>query len=322
MYKITYEDRCVIEKRREEGWGCRKIAKALGLSKTAVFHELKSKSNQTGKYKAEIAHFKSQQIRHRYKHSQRKINNSQILDIVEKQLKRKKSPYDIACYIKRKYPKPFHISYETIYNIIFSCKNTASHRCENWYKQLRYKCKKRHVRGYLSLYRAKKRYFPSLTKMSEAARKQFSVWEVDTMYLKSGFIVAAVERLSKKIMAAPIPNLKAETMNHAMRFLFSRVVKVAAVICGRGSENIHFTNWQRFLHARVYACAPGSPWQKGLVESSIRQLRCTFKRDRLYSTISNKEIYTEAARLNNMHRFSLNGKNSNQIYYQNLAKAS
>ena len=51
MYKITYEDRCVIEKRREEGWGCRKIAKALGLSKTAIFHELKSKSNQTGKYK-------------------------------------------------------------------------------------------------------------------------------------------------------------------------------------------------------------------------------------------------------------------------------
>ena len=97
---------------------------------------MKSKSNGSGKYEAEQAHFKSQQIRCRYKHSQRKINNSQILDIVEKQLKRKKSPYDIACYIKKKYPKNLHISYETVYKIIFSCRNTASHRCENWYKQL------------------------------------------------------------------------------------------------------------------------------------------------------------------------------------------
>ena len=123
-------------------------------------------------------------------------------------------------------------------------------------------------------------------------------------------------------MAVRIPNLRAETMDQAMRFLFSRVPKMLAIICDRGSENVHFRNWQKFLNARVYACDPGSPWQKGLVEGSIRQLRCTFKRDRLYSTISNKEIYTEAARLNNMHRFSLNGKNSKQIYYQNLAKAS
>ena len=92
--------------------------------------------------------------------------------------------------------------------------------------------------------------------MSERAKKQFSIWEVDTMYLRSGFIVAAVERVSKKIMAVRIPNLRAETMDQAMRFLFSRVPKILAIICDRGSENVHFRNWQRFLHARVYACAP------------------------------------------------------------------
>ena len=235
MYKITYEDRCVIEKKRKEGWGCRKIAKELGLSKTAIFHELKSKSNLDREYRADCAHFQSEMIRYRFKKEQRKINNLPILNLVEKQLHRKKSPYDIACYIKKKYPKKLHISHETIYKIIFSYKNIARHKCENWYKQLRYKCKKRHVRGHLSPYRAKKKYFPSLRKISETAKKQFSVWEVDTMHLRSGFIVVAVEKVSKKIMAMRIPNLKAETMDQAMRFLFSRVVKdTHAIICDRG----------------------------------------------------------------------------------------
>lgn len=322
MYKIKYEDRCVIEKKRKEGWGCRKIARELGLSKTAVFHELKSKSDQNGEYRADFAHFRSEKIRYRFKKEQRKIEKPEILDLVKRQLKRKKSPYDIACYIKRKYPKALHISHETIYKIIFSCKNIAYHRCENWYKRLRYKCKKRHVRGYLSPYRAKKKYFPSLRKISQKDKKQFSVWEIDTMHLRSGFIVVAVEKVSKKIMAALIPNLKAKTMDHAMRFLFSRVPKISAIICDRGSENSSFKNWQRFLNTRVYACDPGSPWHKGLVEGSVKQLRYTFKRDTIYSSISDKELYKEVARLNNMHRLSLNGKNSNQIYYQNLAKAS
>ena len=322
MYKITYDDRCVIEKRRQEGWSYRAIARELGVSKTAIFHEVKSKSNRNGKYEAEAAHLHSELMRHRLKKEQRKINNPEILNLVEKQLSRKKSPYDIACYIKKKYPKPLHISHETIYNIIFSCKNIVHHRCENWYKQLRYKHKKRHVRGYLSSYRAKKKYFPSLRKMSEKAKKLFSVWEVDTMHLRSGFIVVAVERVSKKIMAMRIPNLQAETMDQAMRFLFSRVAKIHAIICDRGSENAHFTNWQRFLNTRVYACDPSSPWQKGLVESSIRQLRCTFKREMHYEKVSNKELYLEVARLNHMHRASLNGRSGHEIYHQNLLKVS
>ena len=92
MYKITYEDRCVIEKRRKEGWSYRRTARELGLSKTAIFHEVKSKSNGSGKYEAEQAHFRSGITRRRLKTEQRKINNPEILNLVEKQLKREKSP--------------------------------------------------------------------------------------------------------------------------------------------------------------------------------------------------------------------------------------
>ena len=195
------------------------------------------------------------------------------------------------------------------------------HRCENWYKHLHYKHKKKHLRGYLSQYRAKRKYFPSIRNISKQRKQYFSVWEVDTMYLRSGFIVVAVEKVSKKIMAMPISDLRAETMSNAMRFLFARVPQISAIICDRGSENVSFKNWQRFLNTRVYACDPGSPWQKGLVENTIRQLRYTFKRNTDYKNITNKGVYKEVARLNNMHRNYLNGLTSKQVYYQNLAKS-
>ena len=89
MCKITYDDRCVIEKKRNEGWSYRGIARELGLSKTAIFHEVKSKLNQSGKYEAELADFRSEAIRSRLKVEQRKINKPEILDIVERQLKGK-----------------------------------------------------------------------------------------------------------------------------------------------------------------------------------------------------------------------------------------
>ena len=322
MSKITYEDRCVIEKNHKEGVSYRKTAAELGLSKTAVYYEVQTKKNPDGTYKADAANFRSQEIRYRLKINQRKIKNPEILDIIEKQLKRKKSPYDISCCIKQKHPKKYHISYETIYNIIFSYKNMMNHRCENWYKHLRYKHKKRHKRGHSSRHRQRNKYFHSLKNISKQRKEAFSVWEVDTMYLYSGFIAVAVDRVSKKIMAMPIPALKAEIMDKAMRFLFARVPQISAIICDRGSENVSFKNWQRFLNTRVYACDPGSPWQKGLVESTIRQLRCTFGRNTKYENITNKDVYKEAARLNNMRRSSLNGMTSNEVYYQNLAKVS
>ena len=154
MSKITYTERCVIEKKHKEGVSYRQIAKELGFSKTAIFYEVKTKKNKNGIYNAERSHFHSQKIRYRLKINQRKIHNPEILKIIEKQLKREKSPYDISCYIKKQYPRQYHISHETIYNIIFSYKNIMYHECENWYKYLHYKHKKRHVRGYFTPYKA------------------------------------------------------------------------------------------------------------------------------------------------------------------------
>ncbi len=71
------------------------------------------------------------------------------------------------------------------------------------------------------------------------------------MYLHGGFIAVAVERISRKIMAMPISNLKADTMTKALQFLFSRVDKIDAMMIDRGSENSSFSVCETpaYLHA-------------------------------------------------------------------------
>ncbi len=93
------------------------------------------------------------------------------------------------------------------------------------------------------------------------------------MHIKHGYIFVAVETLSKKVMAHLLYDLKAETIQLAYRYLFSRIDEITAVICDRGSENSGFRNIQRMLHTVVYFCDAGKPYQKGLVEQTNGLLR-------------------------------------------------
>ena len=142
------------------------------------------------------------------------------------------------------------------------------------------------------------------------------------IYYGRGFIAVAVERVSRKIMAMPIANLKADTMARALQFLFARVEKIDAIIIDRGTENSRFRDIQRMLNTRIFACDPGAPWQKGLVENSIHLLRYTFPRKTRYEDISENDVYKAVANLNSMHRVVLNGKSSREVYSQNLLKVS
>ena len=220
-------------------------------------------------------------------------------------------------YLKDKYKNDpsRQISHETIYKILFDFKNIV-HTCGEWYKYLKIKNKKSDKRGYLSKTREEKQYFNSLYELSYQERKLRHVWQIDTMYIKGGFILVVVEVSSKKVFAKRIPNLKARTVSEAMQFIFSRVEYVRAIICDRGSENYEYKNWEKFLDTKVYACDPGCPYQKGLVENTIRLLRYWFSRKKEYSSVSDKDVYKASARLNNMYRNSLNKKTANQVYYR------
>ena len=89
-----------------------------------------------------------------------------------------------------------------------------------WYKYLKKKTKKSYPRRNKRRY---KTYYPSLRKLGLDKKNLANLWFIDTFYIKGGDIVIAVENVSKKVMMELIPNLKAETMNIALRNLFCKV---------------------------------------------------------------------------------------------------
>ncbi len=75
-----------------------------------------------------------------------------------------------------------------------------------------------------------------------------------------------------------------------------------------------FRNIQRMLHTVVYFCDAGKPYQKGLVEQTNGLLRRYLPRSTDARTLTQKEVYKYATRLNNMRRVSLKGRNAREIY--------
>ena len=75
---------------------------------------------------------------------------------------------------------------------------------------LKKKNKKWHKRGYLSKTRAIRPYFGSIHDIPTENRNKQGTWQIDTMYIKNGFIFVAVEVISKKIFARLVPDLKSK----------------------------------------------------------------------------------------------------------------
>ena len=71
--------------------------------------------------------------------------------------------------------------------------------------------------------------------MPERLNKSFGVWQIDAMHICKGYILVCVEVVSKKVMALPIKHLTSEACLQALKFLFSRVENIKAIICDRGA---------------------------------------------------------------------------------------
>ena len=313
---LTYQQRCVIQEKIKEKKSYQQIADRIGKTKAAIAYEVKNKRIK-GEYRANYAQDLTELRRASANSLRAKYANQKLINWICKLMKRKRSPRDIAMRSKDKLylQKDMQISHETIYKIVFNFKNNKNFKhLADLYQYLPRKNKKRHIRGHLNPYRAYNRYWRSIHRMPARLKKSFGVWQIDVMHIFKGYILVCVEVVSKKVMALPIKHLTSETCLQALQFLFSRVENIKAIICDRGAENTKFKEMQRMLNTRVYACDPGCPWQKGLVEGTIRLLRKDFPGNYDYKNITNKKVYRATALFNSMYRVSLGGQTTNQVY--------
>ena len=115
-------------------------------------------------------------------------------------------------------------------------------------------------------------------------------WEGDLLCgSRNSFIVSLVERHSRYVMLAKVPNRDTQTVVNALirqaRKLPDELYK--SLTWDRGKELADHKRFTMETHIDVYFCDPQSPWQRGSNENTNRLLRQSFSaRNRPRSTLA------------------------------------
>ncbi len=133
-------------------------------------------------------------------------------------------------------------------------------------------------------------------------------WEGDLLCgSKNSFIVTLVERHSRYVMLAKIPNKNTETVVNA---LIKQAHKLPdelykSLTWDRGKELADHRRFTMETDIAVYFCDPQSPWQRGSNENTNRLLRQYFPKKTDLAPHSQAHLNRIARRLNERPRKTL-----------------
>jgi len=133
-------------------------------------------------------------------------------------------------------------------------------------------------------------------------------WEGDLLCgSKNSFIVTLVERHSRYVMLAKVPNRDTQTVVNALirqaRKLPDELYK--SLTWDRGKELADHKRFTMETDIDVYFCDPQSPWQRGSNENTNRLLRQYLPRGTDLASHSQAQLNTVARQLNERPRKTL-----------------
>jgi len=238
--------------------------------------------------------------------------NRHLSYVIARKLKSKWSPEQIAGWLKREYPKEElkRVSHETIYRSL--------------YIQARGVLKKellQHLRTKRVIRRSKhsslkKNGLGKITNTVSISERPASAedravpghWEGD-LICGSGnsYIATLVERHSRYVMLAKLPNRYTETVINALIKQAHSLPKelYKSLTWDRGTEMADHRRFTLATDIDVYFCDPHSPWQRGSNENTNRLLRQYFPKGTDLSVHSQVKLNAVARQLNERPRKTL-----------------
>jgi IS30 family transposase len=231
----------------------------------------------------------------------------QLRQAVAAKLERNWSPEQIAGWLKRTHPEDCQVSHETIYRSL--------------YVQARGVLKKElllHLRSRRSIRRSrhatqKGRHIVNAVSIRKrpASIEDRAVpghWEGDLLCgSKNSNIVTLVERHSRYVMLAKVPNRETQTVVNALikqaRKLPDELYK--SLTWDRGAELADHQRFTMETKIAVYFCDPQSPWQRGSNENTNRLLRQYFPHGTDLKSYSQAHLNSVARELNERPRKTL-----------------
>jgi IS30 family transposase len=238
--------------------------------------------------------------------------NRHLQRVISKKLTIHWSPEQIAGWLKRKYPneEQNQVSHETIYRSLFVQARGVLKK-----ELMQYLRSKRTIRRskHASLKRDGLGQIKDAVSIRErpASVEDRAVpghWERDLIGgSKNSYIATLVERHSRYVMLAKVPNKDTQSVVSALIKQSQKLPRelYKSLTWDRGKE---LSDHKRFTLATdidVYFCDPQSPWQRGSNENTNRLLRQYFPKGTDLSTHSQAHLNKIARQLNERPRKTL-----------------
>jgi IS30 family transposase len=289
------------------GRSVRDMAQAMGRAASTISREI-ARNGGTQRYRAAMADKRAWKQALRPKMC-KLAQNAQLRQAVAAKLERNWSPQQIAGWLKRKHPgdEAFQVSHETIYRSLYV--QTRGVLKKQLVQHLRMHRAIRHSRHATQ----KGSRIPNAVSIRErpASVEDRAVpghWEGDLLLgAKSSQIITLVERQSRYLMLAKIPNRTTQTVIAALirqaRRLPDELYK--SLTWDNGGELADHRSFSIATDVEVYFCDPRSPGQRGSNENANGLVRQYLPKGKDLAPLSQAQLNRIARDLNERPRKTL-----------------
>jgi transposase, IS30 family len=289
------------------GLALREIARRLGRAPSTISREVAATGGREH-YRAYLAHRRAFEVSRRPKTP--KLANAELAGVVASLLECWWSPRQISRHLKRAFANDpmMQVSYETIYQSLY-VQGRGELRKE-LVRCLRSGRAKRKAHGRLETRGRIKHMVNISERPAEVADRAVpGHWEGDLLAGAGGksHIATLVERSTRYVMLAKIPNAKAQTVASALSALVTRLPTELwrSLTWDQGSEMAAHEFFSMTTGIPVYFCDPHSPWQRGSNENTNGLLRQYFPKGTSLRGYSQEDLDKAAISLNGRPRETL-----------------
>lgn len=321
---LTLAEREEISRGIVAGRSVRSIASALARAPSTVSREIRRNGGER-RYRAAGADKRAWKQALRPKACKLAVH-ARLRQAVVLKLEANWSPEQIAGWLKRKYPRTEarRVSHETIYRSLYIQargvlkKELMAHlRSQRRFRRSVHATQKTGVRGQIVNAMPISARPPSIEDRAVPGH-----WEGDLLCgSKNSFIVTLVERHSRYVMLAKVPNRETQTVVNA---LIKQAQKLPdelykSLTWDRGKELADHERFTMETDVDVYFCDPQSPWQRGSNENTNRLLRQYFPKGTDLAPHSQAQLNKVARQLNERPRKTLDFETPAERFSQCVA---
>jgi IS30 family transposase len=319
--QLTSEERYVIYHLKLFKLSLREIARRLGRHHSTISRELRRNGphRPTWVYWHKGAHQNALLRRHVPRH-QRRRSHAPLVEYVERGLRAEWSPDVIAARLKREYPDDLRmrLGIETVYRWVYRDAGLGG-------TLFRCLCRGHQKRRRQRRYGTGRGLIPGRVGIGErpavvATRQRFGDWEGDTVEGAKGcgHLTTHVERKSRYLVAAKLPDKTAQATAKAVTAAFRRLPKVVqcTLTLDNGKEFARFKDIEKSTGLAIYFADPYSAWQRGSNENTNGLLRRYFPKGSDFRAITEAALASVVKKLNHRPRKCLDYRTPHEVFQE------